>query len=153
MTETSTRRSKAKEDMKQRILTLCDALGISQNNFSVSIGKSSGYVSNMPGDINSAVLRSIIRVYPQVSMHWLLTGEGEPLIDPNAMDSQKQYERLLSMQKTQIKELKAEVTALNREIGGILKELEIERELTDSLKKQLASCLKTAKDNSPVPAD
>ena len=160
--------------MKQRILTLCGALGLSQSKFGVSIGKSSGYVSNLPGDISSDVLKSIINTYPQVSLYWLLTGEGEPLAVNNAQNSRKEdldlvanleYEIIQYIDemkkrvclendsRIRITALKEEVTSLNREIGRLQKELENERELTDSLKKQLADCLKPADDNSSVPAD
>ena len=160
--------------MKQRILALCSALGLSQSKFSVSIGKSSGYVGNLPGDISSDVLKSIINTYPQVSLYWLLTGEGEPLAVNNAQNSRKEdldlvanleYEIIQYIDemkkrvflendsRIRITALKEEVTSLNREIGRLQKELENERELTDSLKKQLADCLKPADDNSPVPAE
>ena len=174
MTETRSRKSKAKGDMKQRILTLCDALEISQSKFSVSIGKSAGYLSNMPGDISCEVLKNIIDAYPQVSMYWLLTGEGEPFIGNNVNKSGTEDLQLISRLESEfmkhfdemkrrvcqaddsrirIKALNDEVTSLNREIGRLQKELENEKDLTDSLKKQLAACLKPADDNSPVPAE
>lgn len=71
--------------IKERLKLVCKALGVSERHFSISIGKSSGYVNSLQrikGEgIPSDVLSKILDVYPMVSKDYILTGNGDPLLD------------------------------------------------------------------------
>ncbi len=56
--------------------------GLSARQFDISIGASNGYILRMQknnASIGSDVIENIIRIYPQLNVVWLLTGEGEML--------------------------------------------------------------------------
>jgi len=56
--------------------------GLSARQFDISIGASNGYTLRMKknnASIGSDVIENILKVYPQLNVVWLLTGEGEML--------------------------------------------------------------------------
>lgn len=64
--------------IKQRILQFADNLGISKRKFYEEIGVSRGTLEAKTG-ITEDVLAKFITTYPQVNIHWLMTGKGEML--------------------------------------------------------------------------
>lgn len=62
-------------ETNERILEFIDYKGISVSAFERSIGKSTNYVRNSKS-FTSNVLATIMSVYPELSMEWLITGEG-----------------------------------------------------------------------------
>ena len=64
--------------IKQRILQFADNLGISKREFYTKIGVSRGTLEANTG-ITEDVLAKFIAIYPEVSVIWLVTGEGEML--------------------------------------------------------------------------
>ena len=71
--------------IRERLRFVCEALGVSERRFSLSIGKSGGYVNSLQkikGEgIPSDVLSKILDVYPMVNKDYILTGNGDPLLD------------------------------------------------------------------------
>lgn len=63
--------------MKERLEALIQALGISKREFCRIIGKSSSYMNSLGDNMGVDVLLSILRSWPNVNEHWLITGEGE----------------------------------------------------------------------------
>ncbi len=67
--------------MKLRITALCRELGISARKFAVSIGHSTGWVTSLERlkkpTISTEDVNKILSIYPSVSRHYLLTGEGK----------------------------------------------------------------------------
>lgn len=56
--------------------------GLSARQFDISIGASNGYTLRMKknrASIGSDVIENILRIYPQLNVVWLLTGEGNML--------------------------------------------------------------------------
>ena len=107
--------------------------GLSARQFDLSIGASNGYILRMQknnASIGSDVIENIIKVYPQLNVVWLITGEGEMLkereeeliLDFDELPKEKQYE-IEQLIETKIKERQQE------ELKRILKEVteEIER--------------------------
>lgn len=62
--------------IKQRILDFADSLGISKREFYSRIGVSRGTLEAKTG-ITEDILAKFIAMYPDVSIEWLMTGEGE----------------------------------------------------------------------------
>lgn len=67
--------------IKQRILHFADTLGISKREFYTKIGVSRGTLESHTG-ITEDVMAKFIATYPDVSLIWLLTGQGEMLKSP-----------------------------------------------------------------------
>jgi len=71
--------------IQARLKAVCEALGISMRQFSLSIGRSAGFINSLrktKGDgITSDLLSKISEVYPMVNRDYILEGNGEPLLD------------------------------------------------------------------------
>lgn len=70
---------KDKSSVKNRVKQVIDFQGISIRQFEISIGASNGYYGSMKDEMNSKYLRNISSVYPNISIEWLVTGEGSML--------------------------------------------------------------------------
>lgn len=68
----------AEVGVKERIKVFLSFLGIGQNKFEEIVGLSNGYINNVKS-IGTDKLIKIIKEYPQLSIEWILTGEGEML--------------------------------------------------------------------------
>lgn len=75
------------ETMKSRLKTFAGFKGLTMQAFEKSVGLSNGHINNMKNALGLTKLESVLRVYPELSRVWLLTGEGEMLRTP---DSQTQ---------------------------------------------------------------
>lgn len=64
--------------IKQRILFFVGTLGISKRDFYAKIGVSRGTLESRTG-ITEDVVTKFFATYPEVSIEWLMTGEGEML--------------------------------------------------------------------------
>lgn len=113
--------------------------GVSARQFDISIGAANGYTLRMSknnASIGSDVIENIIKVYPQLNVEWLLTGEGtmlkadeeEQILDYDQLPKYKQLE-IEQIIKEKIKERQAE------ELKRLLKEVtaEIEKKQNKNL--------------------
>lgn len=66
--------------MKERLLEFLNSQGISQNAFEDTCGLSRGTISNLNKGVRSDKLALIAKAYPQLSIRWLLLGEGDMLL-------------------------------------------------------------------------
>ncbi|WP_299534254.1 hypothetical protein [Ulvibacterium sp.] len=67
-----------------RLMQFIKYAGLSARKFDISIGASNGYTLRMKknnASIGSDVIENIVRVYPQLNVVWLITGEGKMLKD------------------------------------------------------------------------
>ena len=62
--------------IKQRILQYADSLGISKREFYATIGVSRGTLESKTG-ITEDILAKFIATYPNISLDWLITGDGQ----------------------------------------------------------------------------
>ena len=65
-----------------RLMQFIKFAGLSARQFDLSIGASNGYTLRMVknnASIGSDVIENILKVYPQLNVVWLITGEGEML--------------------------------------------------------------------------
>jgi DNA-binding Xre family transcriptional regulator len=109
----------------KRITQFCDHKGVSKNEFSSQMGLSNSYMSKMMGPKNSSVgskiIEKIVRAYPEINLRWLITGEGEMLIDPvknelpvGPCQQCNLRERLLHTQENLIDRLQERLEELNQ---------------------------------------
>jgi len=116
-----------------RLMEFITHAGLSARQFDLSIGASNGYTLRMKknnASVGSDVIENILRVYPQLNVVWLLTGEGsmlknkereEPLdFDQLPQNKQEEIEAII---KTKIRERQQEdlerlIQAIKTEIKG-----------------------------------
>ena len=115
-----------------RLMQFIQHAGLSARQFDLSIGASNGYTLRMKknnASVGSDVIENILRVYPQLNVVWLLTGEGsmlktnkqaEPLdFDQLSREKQEEIEALI---ETKIKERQQEdLERLMKEIKAEIK--------------------------------
>lgn len=68
-------------EANERIMKFIEYKGISVNAFEKSIGRSTNYIRNSKS-FTSNVLATIMNTYPELSIEWLITGEG-PMLKQN----------------------------------------------------------------------
>ena len=61
--------------IKQRILQFAETLNISKRDFYKTIGVSRGTLESKTG-ITEDIVAKFIATYPEISVEWLITGEG-----------------------------------------------------------------------------
>lgn len=66
-------------EIKDRIMQFIELKGITRNKFETSCGLPVRYVSNIGKSIQSDAIKKIVLTYPEINLHWLITGEGEIL--------------------------------------------------------------------------
>jgi hypothetical protein len=115
-----------------RLMQFVNHAGLSARQFDLSIGASNGYTLRMKknnASIGSDVIETILRIYPQLNVVWLLTGEGTMLkedtesltldFDKLPRDKQREIEALIEQK---IKERQSEeLERLMNEIRSELK--------------------------------
>ncbi len=115
-----------------RLMQFITHAGLSARQFDLSIGASNGYTLRMKknnASVGSDVIENILRVYPQLNVIWLLTGEGSMLktkiqaesLDFDQLSSEKQQE-IESIIEKKIKERQQEdLERLMQEIRAEIK--------------------------------
>ena len=74
------------EGFAERLKILAKRLGLKQHNIYKDMGTSSARVSNVFNSVNNPsyeFLQRFLSAYPNVNANWLLTGEGEMLLNNN----------------------------------------------------------------------
>ncbi|MEO1013100.1 MAG: hypothetical protein AAFX53_17520 [Bacteroidota bacterium] len=111
-----------------RVVQFMEKLGLSARQFDLSIGASNGYTMRMKknnASIGSDVIENIVRTYPKLNLVWLITGEGNMLIEGEEelildfedlpREKQNEIERIIEQkikerQELELKRLLKEVT-------------------------------------------
>ena len=99
--------------IQQRLFEICDEMAVSRRAFSMNIGKSASYLTNLVDDITTEVLNSIFVKYPQINLMWIITGTGDKFVSPDPTDA------LFQHLKEENKELKIRNEELSRELGRL----------------------------------
>lgn len=71
----------SKCDVQERIDLFLAHEGLNRSRFEKMSGLSNGYVRNMRESIGAKKLEQILTAFPNLSRVWLLTGEGEMLVN------------------------------------------------------------------------
>ena len=90
--------------IKQRILKYAESLGISKREFYAKIGVSRGTLESKTG-ITEDVLAKFIATYPNISVEWLLTGEGMPEKEQNSLVTVKEEFSLRTDRKIEVQDI------------------------------------------------
>lgn len=111
---------------------------MSARQFDISIGASNGYTLRMKknqASIGSDVIETILKVYPQLNVAWLITGEGE-MLKAKEVSEILEFEDLSKLKQTEIEQLieKKIRSRQEIEIKSIIKEVSNEIE---QMKKDL----------------
>lgn len=118
-----------------RLFTFIEYCNLSARQFDLSIGASNGYSLRMrknKASIGSDVIENIVKVYPQLNLVWLITGEGTMLNPDKELlrskelpkDEQERIEALVEKtirdrQEKELKQLLQEVTQeIEKRKGG-----------------------------------
>lgn len=112
--------------LKDRILAIIDHYGITANKFSEKIGMSRAFVKNMNDEISTKPLRNILLMFPDINIKWLITGEGEMLLENANQD--KKIELIEKIPPNilidYLKEKDKIIGDLREEIGTLKRDLE-----------------------------
>lgn len=90
--------------IKQRILQYAESLGISKREFYAKIGVSRGTLESKTG-ITEDVLAKFIATYPNISVEWLLTGDGKPEKEQKSLVSVKEEFSLRTDRKIEVQDI------------------------------------------------
>lgn len=88
--------------IKARLHEFIKEIGSNPRRFSKSLGKSDSYVRTMTKNIGSDTIGEILRIYPELNVNWLISGEGEmymPTDSANEDYLKKRMEELISDNK------------------------------------------------------
>jgi len=107
--------------MNERVLRIIDHLRISKSAFAQSIGVNPSVISHISSGRNKVgvdVLESIARKYSEISLQWLLTGEGSMI--KSASDTGELKSDLRGL-RSQILELEAQLAVSKAELEVLIK--------------------------------
>ncbi|WP_422080313.1 hypothetical protein [Ulvibacterium sp.] len=120
-----------------RLMQFIKYAGLSARKFDISIGASNGYTLRMKknnASIGSDVIENIVRVYPQLNVVWLITGEGKMLkdreelmanMDKFSIEKQQEIEEIIErkIRERQEEELRRLLKEITEEIEQTQKNL------------------------------
>lgn len=128
-----------KSSSKDRLLSFLAEKKISKNKCEELCGWSRGYLSILKGDLGSEKLASLTRVFKELNLLWLITGEGEMIAAPQKeiqpsleqsppeekgsvitlsefMEAIEKYTKIITEKEAEINILRQEVEALKKQI-------------------------------------
>ncbi|MGB5402508.1 MAG: hypothetical protein WBN13_00895 [Robiginitalea sp.] len=115
-----------------RLMMFIKQSGLSARQFDLSIGASNGYTLRMlknKASIGSDVIETILRIYPDLNVVWLLTGKGEMFKSQDVSDildfddlpdhRKQEIERIIEVKikERQRDDLKALLREVTQEMG------------------------------------
>ncbi len=123
-----------------RLMQFIKYVGLSARQFDLSIGASNGYTLRMKknnASIGSDVIENILRVYPQLNVVWLITGEGDMLKKPEEAET-LDFDHLPKSRQQEIEDLIEQKIKERQEeeLKRLLKEVTEEIEKTQKRLKE-----------------
>lgn len=117
-------------NIKERILQIGDYYDVGRKNICEKIGMTYGNFTGKAKDtpINSIAIQNIISIYPQISIDWLLTGQGTMLRESNNIIPQQrpelsQQSEIIILLKEQLKEKDEKIERQAQEIGQLKQQI------------------------------
>lgn len=128
-----------KENSKSRFLEFLNSVGVSQYKCAQMCGWASGYLTGLKGDFGADKLATIMRVFPELNVIWLITGEGG-IFKPET--SAPESEKFLESPKEEGATIPFDMfmqttTNYNKIIAEKDAEINVLRQEVDKLKKQI----------------
>lgn len=74
------------ESVKDRLLIFIKHLGVSKLKFEKEIGVSCSYLNKLRHKPSDKILLSILSRFPELNKVWLLSGEGNMIVNPTEKD-------------------------------------------------------------------
>ncbi len=105
-------------NIKERILFCAKNQGVSIEKFLESIGMTYGSFKGKAkkGSLNSDAIAEIYTIYPNISLEWLLTGNGEMKKNEKTTKVDERDRYIIELQKSKIETLEKEVAQLKKEL-------------------------------------
>jgi len=107
--------------MNERVLRIIDHLRISKSAFAQSIGVNPSVISHISSGRNKVgvdVLASIARTYSEISLKWLLTGEGAMIVKEQDSSDLKTDLRAL---RSHLNEMEAQLAVNKAQLELLIK--------------------------------
>lgn len=116
------------QTVKQRLITFIKYKGLSQGKFEKAVGLSNGFVNNISKGIGAEKMQRILSVYPELNSAWLLSGEGEMLIEekplhPMVVKAEALLDKLIASLEETIESQKQVIEKQNAEIERLQRAL------------------------------
>lgn len=102
--------------IKARLHEFIKEIGSNPRRFSKSLGKSDSYVRTMTKNIGSDTIGEILRIYPELNVNWLISGEGEMFV-PKDSDQDLFLKFRISELSEENKSLREKNEELIRQVG------------------------------------
>nr|WP_299162710.1 hypothetical protein [uncultured Eudoraea sp.] len=123
-----------------RLMQFIKFAGLSARQFDLSIGASNGYTLRMKknnASIGSDVIENILKVYPQLNVVWLITGEGD-MLNKGEEDEILDFDHLPKSRQQEIEDLIEQKIKEHQEeeLKRLLKEVTEEIEKTQKRLKE-----------------
>lgn len=126
-----------KANSKSRFLEFLNDVGISQYKCAKMCGWASGYLTGLKGDFGADKLATIMSIFPQLNIMWIINGKGEMFNsdmiskdekvkevakDSNIpfdmfMQTTNNYNKIIAEKDAEINTLRQEVDRLKKQIG------------------------------------
>jgi transcriptional regulator with XRE-family HTH domain len=103
-----------------RIREIIKYKGISTRKFCIDVGIANGFLDKVR-DVGSEKLMKILNAYPELSVEWLLTGNGQMLKESQPVKEEKKDEILPTQQIFEL--LKAQLEEKDRQIATLTEAL------------------------------
>ncbi len=132
----------------ERIIKIAENKGVSLNQFSKKIGVSNAYFSKQKknnANVGSHIIEKIVRIYPDINIEWLITGEGDMIKSGESPGGASSADnRHLNMLEKQLQDKELHIKDLQKSIDLLQNQLKDCQKDKEHLYKQIEIILKTA---------
>lgn len=129
---------KYKSEIQRRLFLLASEFGLSPNQFSIKIGRDRSYLHKIAKEVQSDALRDIFTTFPSANIVWIITGEGDMLLnegdDTLRSSDASLLLRLFNEERLKTSKLEEEIRDLVIEKKTVEKERDELKEMLNSIK-------------------
>ena len=129
---------KYKSEVQRRLFLLASEFGLSPNQFSIKIGRDRSYLHKIAKEVQSDALRDIFTTFPSANIVWIITGEGDMLLnegdDTLRSSDASLLLRLFNEERSKTSKLEEEIRDLAIEKKTVEKERDELKEMLNSIK-------------------